>query len=183
MVSGQHAFSEGMHGFEEIARWPLAIGERDVDLEVRLTTAHGQPLDRQSGTLGLRQQDVGTGECRSARMMHYHAPGDFGSAQRPVQRHTGERVATGPASGVERFQLDVRGPAQHTAYNERIAAATDAANRPHPGNIAWLKEDDQSHAGEWGLAVADHHLDGGRAQPAYGGALAKGRQAILLSLI
>ena len=61
----------------------------------------------------------------------------------------------------------------------RVAAAAAAAERPHPGQIARLEEDDHRHAGEGGLAVVDRHLDRGRTQPAHGRALAEHRQAAL----
>ena len=106
-------------------------------------------------------------------------PRGFGLAHQPSRRHAWQRIATGPARRIERFEFDLRGPAQHGADDKRVAPAAAAAERPHPGRIARLEEDDHRRAGERGLAVADHHLDRGRAQPAHGGALTERRQAAL----
>ena len=48
-----------------------------------------------------------------------------------------------------REQVDKR-LAQPAADDERVAAAAAAADRPHPGHVARLEEDDQRHAGERG---------------------------------
>ena len=94
---------------------------------------------------GEREQRVGARERRGARVMHDHATGARGLAHRPLARHARQRVATGPAGGVERFEFDRRGSAQHAADDERVAPAAAARERP-PGQIARLEEDDQRDA-------------------------------------
>ncbi len=179
MLSGERAFGEGMHGFEEVAGGLSPIGDGDVKLEVGLGAAQGHALHRQPGALGQRQQGVSAFECRGARVMHDQAAWGRGLARRPIGGNAWECVATRPAHGVESLDLERRGLAQHAADNKRVAAAADAAERPYPGHVARLQEDDQRHAGERSLGVADHHLDRTRAQPAHGGAPAEQRQATL----
>jgi len=178
-VSAERAFGEAVHRVEEHARGLPAIGEGNMELEVRLGTAHGQAPHRQSGTPGQGDQCVGMCEGLGIRVMHDHAAGGRGLAHRPFPRYAGKGIAMGPAYGIECFEFAGWRSAQHAADDERIAPAADAAERPHPGQIARLQKNHQSHAGEWVLAVADHHLDDGRTQPAHGGAAAERRQAAL----
>jgi len=176
-VSGERAFGEGVDRFEELARGLAAIGERKVKLEVRLGAAHGEPPNDQPGALGEREQLVGVHERRSVGVMHDHATGSGGLADHPFPRHAGERVPTGPAHRVERFESECRGATQHAADDERVAPAAAASERPHPWQIPGLEEDDHCHACERGLAIVYHHLYNRRAQPAHGGAAAEDRQA------
>ena len=138
-MSGECAFGEDMHGFEEVARGLPTIGERDVKLEVRLGTTHGQPLHLQPGVLGQRQQRVGPCECGSVRVMHDHATGSFGLAHRPLGRHASERVATGPALWVERLDLELRGVARPAAEATRSAVLP----RPTTGMSTALRASSQ----------------------------------------
>lgn len=177
-MSGERAFGEGAHRFEELARGPAAIGEGNVELEVGLAAAHGQPPHREPGAPREREQRLGAFECGRARVMHDDATGDRSLADRPLPRHARERVAAGPARGIEGFELDGRSPAQHAADDERVAAPAKPAERP-PGQIARLEEYDHCHACELGFALIYNELHGGRAEPADGGALAQDRQPAL----
>ena len=103
-----------MNGFEEVARGLPAIRQRDVKLEVGLGAAQRQPPHRQPGALGQRQQCVGLCEFRSALMMDDDATGGYGLAHQPLRRHAWQRVATGPACGIERFEFDLGVLAQHS---------------------------------------------------------------------
>ena len=69
-MSGQRAFGEIMHDFEEVARWLPLIGDGDVKLEVRFGATHGQPPHRESSLLGQRQQRIDVCKCGNARVMH-----------------------------------------------------------------------------------------------------------------
>ena len=178
-MSVQRALGDRLHGFEEIARWLPLIGERNVNLEMRLGAAHGQTLHCEAGALGLRQQCIDLNEPICASIVHDDVTGFRSLAYQPFRWHAPERLATGPARDIERFDLEFGEPAQYAADNEGVAPAAAAAERPHPGHIARLKEDDQGRAGERGLAIADHHLDGARAEPPHSGALAEHRQAAL----
>ena len=122
-MSGQRALGDCMHGFEEMARWLPLIGEGEVNLEMRLGAAHGQSLDDQPGAPSLRQQHVGIAERRIAPIMHDDATGGRGLTYLPFRRHAPERVAAGPARGVERFELELGGPAQYPANDEDITTA------------------------------------------------------------
>ncbi len=125
-----------------------------MKLEVRLGAADGHPPRRQPGALGQRQQRVRARKRRGARAMHDHAPGARRLVHRPLARHPWERVTTGPADGVERFELERRGLAQHASDDQRIAPSAAAPESPHPGQIARLEKDDQRRAGERDLGVA-----------------------------
>ncbi len=178
-MSVQRAPGDRLHGFEEAARWLRLIGKGDVHLEMGFGAAHGQTLDDQSGSSGFCQQRIGASERRGAAIVHDEVAGGGGFADRPFRWHAWERVAAGPALRVEGFEFDIAGPAQHAADNEGVAPAAAAAERPHPRHIARLKEDDLGRAGERGLALADHHFDGARAEPPHSGVLAEHRQAAL----
>ena len=175
-MSGEDAIGEGVHGFEEVARALPSIGERDVKLEIRLGAAHGQAPQFHPGALRDFEQRVGVTERRGAGVMHDHAAG-YGGLQ-PVPRDAGERVASGPARGVEGFELERRGSAQNAADDERVAAAAQVGEGP-PGQIARLEEDHHCRLCELGFALVYHELYGGRAQPAHGGPFAEQREASL----
>jgi len=177
-VSGEDAIGEGVHGLEEVARALPLIGERDVKLEVRLDAAHGQAPHFHPGALRDFEQRVGVTERGSSGVMHDEAAGGSGLTHRPLPRHARERVATGPAHGVERLDLEGRGSAQNAADDERIAPAAQAGERP-PRQVARLEEYDHCHACELGFALIYNELYGGRTKPAHGGALADDRQAAL----
>ena len=177
-MSGEDAIGEGVHSLEEVARALPAIGERDVKLEVRLGAAHGQAPHFHPGALRDFEQRVGVTECGGAGVMHDQAAGCGGLGYQPVPRHAGQRVASGPAGGVESFELERRGSAQNAADDESVTAAASAAQRP-PGQIARLEEDHYCHLCELGFALVYHELYGGRAQPAHGGPLSEQREATL----
>ena len=111
--------------------------------------------------------------------MYDNIAGGGRPADQPFIWHASERLTAGPTRSIERFELDLWDQAQHATNDERIAAAAGAAERPSPGRIARLEEDHQRRAGEGCPGVADHHLDDGRTEPAYGGAAAEKRQAFL----
>ncbi len=178
-MSVQRAPGDHMHGLEEAARWVRLIRKGDVHLEMGFGAAYGQTSDDQSGSPGFYQQRIGAGKRRGAAIVHDEVAGGRGFADRPFRWHAHEHFTAGPACGIEGFELDLGHPAQHAADNEGVAPAAAAAERPHPGHIARLKEDDQGRAAERGLAIADHHLHGARAEPPHSGALAEHRQAAL----
>jgi hypothetical protein len=174
IVSGERAFGEGVHGFEEIARRLPAIGERDVKLEIRLGVAHGEPPHGEPRAIGEREQRFGALQRLSAFIMDRQ----FFLPHLPFPSDARQSIATGPARGVERFELDRWGAAQDSADNQGVAAPAQAGERP-PGQVARLEEDDHCHLCERGFALVYHELYDGRAQPAHGGALAERRQAAL----
>lgn len=178
-MSGDRAFGEGVHGFEEVARRLAIIGQPDMKLEVRLGAPDGQPPDGEAGAPGELQHFFGTIERRSSRVMHDHATRSVALVRRPLRRYSPEGLATGPACGGERFQFDSRGAVQYATEDNRVAAAASMAERPHPGYVARFEEDQDGRSGERGLAVADHHLDHARAQPAHRGTPAQQRQSAL----
>lgn len=179
IMSVQRALDDSLNGFEEDARWLLLIGDGNVSLEMGLGSAHGQTLDHQFGAPGFRQQRIGANKRRGVAIVHDEVTGGCGFADRPLGWHARKCFATGPARSIERFELDLGHPAEHATDDERITAAARAAKSPHPGRIARLEEGDQRHASERRLAIADHHLDGARAEPPHSGALAEHRQAAL----
>ena len=176
-MSVESALGEGSHDFEEVVRALPAIGEKNVKLEVRLGAAHGEAQYFHLGAPGDREERVDVCE-RGGFVMHDDVAGGSGLTHRPIPRYAGERVATGPAQGVERFEFEGRGAAQHAADDERIAPAAQAGEGP-PRQVARLEEYDHCHACELGFALIYNELYGGRAQPAHGGALADRRQAAL----
>jgi hypothetical protein len=105
MMSGERAIGQGTHGFEEVARGLPAIGPGDMKLEVRLGSAHRQPSHREPSLLGQGHQRVGLREFCSALMMDDDATGGYGLAHQPLRRHAWQRIATGPACGIERFEF------------------------------------------------------------------------------
>jgi hypothetical protein len=177
-VSGERAFCEGVHGFEELARGLPAIGETDVNLEVRLAASQGQPPHFHPGALRDFEQRVGVTERRGAGVMHDHSARRGGLGYLPIPWDAGERVAARPAREVERFELERRGSAQNAADDERVAAAAQAAERP-PGQIARLEEYQHCCPGQLGFALVYHELYDRRAEPAHGGPLAEHGQAAL----
>jgi hypothetical protein len=177
-MSVQHALSDRLDGFEEAARWLLLIGQGDVKLEVRLGAADRQAHNNQSGASSDFQQCLGLCERGSASVMD-DDPIGVHLGHQPLWWHAAECFATGPAYGIERFELGSRGSTQYASDDERVAATAAATERPHPGHITRLKEDDQGRADERSPAFADHHLDRTRPEPAHGGALAEHRQAVL----
>jgi len=177
-VSVEREFGESAQRFEELARWLAAIGEADVNLEVRLAAPHREPRHRQSRTPGECEQRVGPLERRGVRVMDGYVTPFYRLARLPLARHARERIAAGPAEWIERFELSLRSFAQRAADDERVAPAAQAAERP-PRQIARFEEDDQRHAGKGSFGVADRHLDCGRAEPAHRGAAAEQGQAAL----
>ena len=179
MVSAQRALGDRLHGFEEASRWLALFGESDVNLEMRFRATQGQTPNDESLTDGFGQQRVGAFKCRGVSVIHGDVAGRGRPTDEPFLWHAREGFAAGPARGIERFELALRHLPQDTADNERVAAAADAAERPHPGHVARLEKGDQSHAAEWWLAIPDHHLNRARSEPAQGGALAEQGQAAL----
>ena len=177
-MSVESAFGEGVHGFEKVVRALSAIGEKNVKLEVRLGAAHGKAPYFHPGVPGDREERVDVCERGGSFVMHDDVAGGSGLTHRPLPRHTRERVASGPARGVEGLELEGRGAAQNAADDERVAAAAQARERP-PRQVARLEEYDHCHACELGFALIYNELYGGRAQPAHGGPLAEQREATL----
>ena len=177
-MSGKREFGDGAYRFEELARRQPTIGEGDVKLEIRLGSANGQASYHQPGAPGEFEHRIGVFECGRARVMHDDTPWACGLADQPLARHARERVATGPARGVERFELDGGGLPHHAADDERVAPAAASRDGP-PRQVSRLEEDDHCHLCELGFALVYDELYGARAQPADGRALAERRQAAL----
>ena len=109
-MSVQRALGDRLYGFEDVARWLPLIGQGDVNLEMRLGAAHGQSLDRHSGAPGLCQQHIGTSERSSVAIVHDDVTGSRSLADQPFRWHAPERLAAGPAPGIERFELEFGAP-------------------------------------------------------------------------
>ena len=171
-MSVESAFGKVAHGFEEVVRALSAIGKKNVKLEIGLGAAHGEARDFHPGALGEHEQRLGALEGRGASMVDPRIP----VPDLPFARNPGQSVASGPALGVERFELERRDPAQHAAHDERIAPAAQAGERP-PRQVARLEEYDYCCPGKLGFALIYNELYGGRAQPANGGALADDPQS------
>jgi hypothetical protein len=124
------------------------------------------------------EQRVGERERSGVGVMHDDTAGRSGLAHEPSRRHAGQGIASGPARGFERFELERRYSAQHAADDERVAPAAQATERP-PRQIARLEEYDHCRLCELGFALVYHELYGSRSQPPHGGALAEQGQATL----
>ena len=177
-MSGESTFGNEAHGIEEFARRLLQIGKANMKLKVGLASAHRQALNGQPGAVGDLEQSVGEFEGSRAGVMNGNTTGDGRLAHRPLAGNTRERIATGPAGGIERFEFEGKGSAQRTADDERVTATVQATERP-PRHIPRLEEYEHCHACERGLALIYHHLYGSRAQPTNGSAFAENRQAAL----
>ena len=110
-----------------------------MKLEVWLGLAHRQPSHRQPRLLGEGHQCFGLCEFRSALMMDDDATGGYGLAHQPLRRHAWQRVATGPACGIERFEFD-RGSLAQLAADDACHGGRGRGRCPHPGRIACLEE-------------------------------------------
>jgi hypothetical protein len=178
-MSLQRAPGDGLHSFEEGARWLRLFGQGDVDLEMGLCTPHSEPLDVDAGAMRLGQQSTGTGRCSGLGAVHADVTRIFNRVRRPSQWQPPARLAAGPTDWIERFELEFGQTTQYTADDQDITAAADAANRPHPGHVTRLEKDDQGDRVERGVAGAEGQFDCSRTQPAHGGPLAEHGQTVL----
>ena len=152
----------------------MAFRERDVKLEIGLRAPHAEALHGKAGALGEREQRAGKLQGRGALMVNPQPP----VLDLPIAGNAGQRLAAGPARGVDDLELESRRAAQGAAQDQRVAPAAGARERP-PGQVARLEEDDHCHLCERGFALVYDELYGARAQPAHGGAVAEGPQSSL----
>ncbi len=141
----------------------------------RAPTTAAPPARRAGPTPGGRRRVPAPQRLHDARPRRRASPPVAPAT--PAARAEARRART--SSSDRALRIRPPGLAQRAADDERVAAATAAAECPYPGYIARFEEDHHRHAGERGFAIADHHLDRGGAQPAHGGALAERRQAAL----
>ena len=178
-MSSARAFGDSTYGFEEGARRLPLFRQGNMELEVGLGATHGQSPHLESGAGSKRQQHVRLSDSIAAGVMHDKIPGVRGVASFPIGRDARQHVPLRPASGNERLELGSWGPPQGAAHNEHVSAAAAPAERPHPGHVPGLQEDDQRHAGKRRLGFANCHLNSARTKPAHCGALAESGQTVL----
>jgi hypothetical protein len=174
-MSRNRAFGESVYALEEVACRPPAIGEGNVQLEVRLGTPYRKSLHCEAEALGEREQRVGVREGCGVFVMNNGAV----FAYRPIARDPHERVATGPASGIKHFKFHRGSTAQAAAHDQCVSPAPAATECPHPWQIARFQKDDERQAGKGRLGLADHHLHCGGSEPTHRGAATEDWQAVL----
>lgn len=150
-----------------------------MKLKMRRRRAHRKPEHLACAALSQAHQCTRTRQGGSLGKTHAQRATLPHLVHKPVRRYAPAGLPTRPAPDVQGLKVDRWRVAQIAAEDQRVPASVQAANRPHPGQIARLEKEDECYSGEGSFRFSDNELDRGRAEPPDGGALPKQRQAAL----
>lgn len=150
-----------------------------MKLKIRRRRTHRESEQISGTLLGQAHQRTRARQRSRIRQMYGQCTGLARPMKEPVRRYASTDLAARPTPGIHRFKVDRRSVAQFAADDQRIVASAQAANCPHPRQVARLEKEDKCYGREGCLRLADSELDCGRTKPPDGGALAEQGQAAL----